>query len=313
MSVSNLVQVRRFRRDDRDQLAELVNAHVQAVVPGIVVPTNRILSQIERESGEFIVDPWVEHRITLVAEQRGRIVAAAHLLTFRDDPDVNPGYRGAAEIRWLLQWPPAPYWPDADEAGEALLQAALTVLATPNRAHDADSSPRTIRCDPSLPAPGVYGVPQQWPHIERLLIDAGFRPGDRTEIIYLADTTKLADTADAATEMQRSVGINGTRFAGDHGYIEVQIIGTEGSRSPGLNGWADIGNLHVDPPSRLQHTGRALIAHAARWLQLGHVDRLLHYVDDRDTDGQAFAVTIGFTALGRTRRGWLLSQPHCTT
>jgi hypothetical protein len=69
------IEVRPFRRDDREQLTGLVNAHVPAVVPGMSVSVNRVMSQLERDPGEFIVDPWVSERATLVAEQRRRIVA----------------------------------------------------------------------------------------------------------------------------------------------------------------------------------------------------------------------------------------------
>ena len=112
------VQVRPFRRADREQLTMLVNAHVQAVVPGVLVSVNTVLSQLERDPGEFIVDPWVAERATLVAEQRGRVVAAAHLLRYGAGEDVGKAYRGSAEINWLLFWPEASYWPDsADAAG----------------------------------------------------------------------------------------------------------------------------------------------------------------------------------------------------
>jgi hypothetical protein len=76
------VEVRPFRRGDREQLTALVNAHVQAVVPGVSVSVNTVMSQLERDPGEFIVDPWVAERATLVAEQRGRVAAAAHLLRY---------------------------------------------------------------------------------------------------------------------------------------------------------------------------------------------------------------------------------------
>jgi 5-keto 4-deoxyuronate isomerase len=66
--------VRPFRRADRDQLTALVNAHAQAVVPGAVVSVNTVLSQLEAEPDELIVDPWVDRRATLVAGQRGRVV-----------------------------------------------------------------------------------------------------------------------------------------------------------------------------------------------------------------------------------------------
>ena len=103
-----LVRVRPFRRAHRDQLTALVNAHAQAVVPSVVVSVNTVLSQLEAEPGEFIVDPWVDRRATLVAEQRGR-VAAAHLLRYRGGGAGGESYRDVGEIRWLLCWPPAPF------------------------------------------------------------------------------------------------------------------------------------------------------------------------------------------------------------
>ena len=59
---------------------------------------NTVLSQFERDPGEFIVDPWVAERATLVAEQRRRVVAAAHLLRYGEGEDVGRAYRGTAEI-----------------------------------------------------------------------------------------------------------------------------------------------------------------------------------------------------------------------
>ena len=102
------VQVRPFRRGDRDQLTRLVNAHAEAVVPGMSVSVNTVLGSLERQPGEFIVDPWVSERVTLVAEQRGRVAAAAHLLRYYPDDRAGGAYRDAGEIRWLLYWPLAP-------------------------------------------------------------------------------------------------------------------------------------------------------------------------------------------------------------
>src|SRR5919204_2326473 len=123
-SLMSSIEVRPFRRSDREQLTRLVNAHAAAVVPGVSVSVNAVLSQLEREPGEFIVDPWVRQRATLVAEQRGRVVAAAHLLRYGDDESVGPSYRDAGEIRWFVFWPEAPYWPDSAEAADALIAAS---------------------------------------------------------------------------------------------------------------------------------------------------------------------------------------------
>lgn len=112
----NTVRVRPFHRRDRQQLADLVNAHAAAVVPGMRVSVSTVLSELERQSREFIVDPWVSERVTLVAEQHDRVAAAAHLLRFSADERVGKTYRGAREIHWLLFWPEAPagnpYWPE---------------------------------------------------------------------------------------------------------------------------------------------------------------------------------------------------------
>lgn len=120
--------MRPFHRADRDQLTPLVSAHAQAVVPSVVVSVNTVLSHLEAEPGEFVVDPWVDRRATLVAEQRGRVVAAVHLLRYRADDDVGDSYRDVGEIRWLLCWPPAPFWPDTEAAGNALAAAAVARL-----------------------------------------------------------------------------------------------------------------------------------------------------------------------------------------
>ena len=66
------IEVRPFRRSDRDQLTQLVNAHAAAVIPGMGASVSAVLSALERQPGEFIEDPWVSERVTLVAEQASR-------------------------------------------------------------------------------------------------------------------------------------------------------------------------------------------------------------------------------------------------
>ena len=39
-------EVRAFRRTDGEQVTALVNAHVQAVIPGVSVPQNAVLAQL---------------------------------------------------------------------------------------------------------------------------------------------------------------------------------------------------------------------------------------------------------------------------
>ena len=181
------VQVRPFRRGDRDQLTDLVNAHAGAVVPGMSVSVNTVLGSLERQPGEFIVDPWVSERVTLVAEQRSRVAAAAHLLRYYPDDRAGPAYRNTGEICWLLYWPLAPAgnpcWPDATGAAEALIAACIEVFGRWGVTGQYAGG--------ELPVPGVYGVPEQWPHIAALYRRAGFSHTGHTEIVYLAPVEDL--------------------------------------------------------------------------------------------------------------------------
>ncbi|MEV6493396.1 GNAT family N-acetyltransferase [Actinoplanes sp. NPDC051633] len=293
------IRIRPFARGDREQVTSLVNAHIAAVVPGVSVSVQALLSQLEREPGDFIVDRWVRERVTLVAEQRGRVTAAAHLLRYGDDEGTGAQYRNAGEIRWLVCWPDAPYWPDAAEAGDALAVACHAQLTRwgVTRRH----------ADGALPAPGVYGVPEQWPHIRELYRRLGFTGEGRTELVYLAAVDGLRRPA-AALTIRRTLGVNGTRLTAvrdgaDVGYIEVDTNLDAGPRTSRVGAWADIGNLWVDPAHRRGGIGTWLLGQAAAWLDLGGVTRLLDYADADDHPYQSFLTATGFTLLTRTTRG----------
>jgi GNAT superfamily N-acetyltransferase len=310
------IEVRPFRRGDRDQLTSLVNAHLAAVVPGMSVSVATVLGQLEREPGEFIVDPWVRERVTLVAVEHDRIAAAAYLLRYGSDERVGSSYRNSGEIRWLLFWPEGPasanaHWTDATRAAELLMAACLRQL------EEWDVS--SLDAGGELPAPGVYGVPEQWPHIRALYERAGFRHTGDTEVMYLIrveDVPAPSEPPLAGLRVRRSVGLNGTRLSAvcdDQvaGYIEVEIF-QDGERLPRHGRWADIGNLHVADDYRRRGVATWLLAQAAEWLRLAQVGRLLNYawLEGTDSTGQnydgyrAFLTASGFRELTRSARGW---------
>jgi GNAT superfamily N-acetyltransferase len=316
------IEVRPFRRSDRQQLTDLVNAHAAAVVPGQGASVAAVLGQLEREPGEFIVDPWVAERRTLVAGQDDRVAAAAHLLRFAADDRVGAAYRGGGEIRWLLFWPQAPtgerpYWTDATAAADRLMSACISQFE--------QWRVSTQSAGGELPVRGVYGVPEQWPHISALFERAGFAHDGHTEIVYLArveDLLRPAEPPLAGLKVRRSVGLNGTRLSavlgGDCiGYIEVEIF-EEGERFPRHGGWADIGNLRVSPQYRRRGVAPWLVGQVAGWLRLAGVSRLLDYTyaEGQDETGQtydqdrAFLQASPFTELTRTRRGWTRVVPR---
>jgi hypothetical protein len=311
------IQVRPFSRRDRDQLTDLVNAHAAAVVPGVGVSVAAMLSHLERDPGEFIVDPWVAERTTLVAEQNNRVAAAAHLLRYRDDEGVGPAYRGGGEIRWLVFWPEGPrssnpWWTAGTQAAADLMAACIAQFEQWNVTSQNAGG--------ELPVPGVYGVPEQWPHVSALYEHAGFEHHGHTELVYLArvgDLPRLARPPVAGLELRRTVGLNGTRLSavleGEViGYIEVEIR-DEGERLARQGGWADVGNLRVTEPFRRRKVATWLLGQAADWLDLARVERLLDYsyLEGADATGQtydeyrAFLDALPFRLLTATRRGWI--------
>jgi GNAT superfamily N-acetyltransferase len=294
------IEIRPFRRSDRDQLTDLVNAHIEAVLPGVSVSPNAVLSQLEREPDEIVVDPWVVTRHTLVAIQRDRLVAAAHLRTFADEERVAPDHRGAGEFLWLLSWP------DSADAADALAAAGVAALERAGAGR--------IHGDGSLPAPATYGVPDVWPHVARALERAGFAPGERVEAVLVADVADLPHPGDPPTpglELRISLGGRGTRFSAVLdgavvGIHEVQADLTAGGTRSRLAGWADVWELHVDTAHRRRGIGTWLVGHAADRLRLARADRLLAYAVPDEDDGELpFLTAMGFRELTRTRRGWV--------
>ncbi|AEV85628.1 hypothetical protein ACWT_4606 [Actinoplanes sp. SE50] len=285
------MQIRPFARGDREQVTALVNAHVAAVVPGLSVSVQTLLSQLEREPGETVVDPWVTARVTIVAEERQRVVAAAHLLRY----DGAGDYRDAGEIRWLV------CRPEHVDAGDALALAGHALFRRWGVARRL--------ADGGLPAPGVYGVPAQWPHVRGIYERAGFRQTGRTETVHLA---RVADLARQAVPLpglttRRTVGGTGTRIAAlrgaeQIGYIEVDTDLDGGPRMSRAGCWADVGNLWIEPACRRRGVGSWLLGQAADWLDLGGTTRLLDYADEGEDGYAGFLTAVGFTVLTSTGR-----------
>ncbi|GHA35123.1 hypothetical protein GCM10010372_39140 [Streptomyces tauricus] len=293
-------QVRPFHRDDRDQLTELVNAHVAAVVPGLSVSVNTVLSAMARQPDEFITDAWVAERTTLVAEQRGHLVAGAHLLRYRADTGVGEQYRNAGCVEWFVCRPPGSLWPDADQTADLLMAACLARLARWNV--------RVRYADGALPAPAVYGLPRPWPHIRAACERAGFRHTGDTEVLLIAEVADLPSvTPPAAVRVDRSVGECGTRFtarsdADELGFVEIDTTLDRPERHARGGGLADIGNLHLARPVAGLETW--LLARAARWLRLSGVRILLAYESAGDAAAIGRLTSAGFHELTRTDRGW---------
>jgi GNAT superfamily N-acetyltransferase len=293
------IEVRPFQRRDRDQLAALVNAHIEVVLPGVAVSVNAVLSQLEREPDEAIVDPWAVARATFVAVVRDRVAGAAHLVRYGTDERVSGSYRDTAEMRWLV------FSPGDEAAADALAARCIAAMEEWGVAR--------MYADGALPAPGIYGVPDVWPHVEGALLRAGFAPGERVEAVLVADVADLPRGGPAPVDgltVRRVLGRHATRFSAlldgrVVGMYEVQGDLTAGGALSRLAGWADVWELHVEEGVRRRGVATWLVGHAADWLRLARVERVLDYVIVGEDDARlAFLTALGWRELTRARRGW---------
>ena len=301
-------EVRPFVRSDRDGLTSLANRHIAAVLPGGSIPVAALLSQMERDSAETVIDPWVIDRHTIVGIETDRVVAAAHLKRYGTDNRVSPSFHDAGVIDWVI------CDPDCLAAGTAVMQAATAHLAT--------WGVRIWYADGTLPCLGVYGVPDAWPHVQQLFAEAGFSDdGGQIEVVFAGDLADVAPPTLPAIEglaVRRVVGPLGTAFQAllDRTVIGVfEVEDTHGVGNAQLARWADECNHHVGAAHRRQGIGTWLFAQGCEWLRLGGKNRILTYaIERRAEDAEPMEGTadewatyyarFGLQPITRTRRGW---------
>lgn len=293
-------EIRMFMRPDRDQLTELVNVHIAAVVPGWALPVSALLAQFEREPAQYVVDPWVIDRTTLVAIERDRVVAGANLKRYAADARVSPDYYGAGEVAWFVAWP------RKQEAALALAYACTAKLD--------EWEVRRQWADGALPTPATFGIPAAWPHVRTAIAAAGFSDDEgRTEVLLAGALDTVGDPDEPPLDgltVRREVDNLAVRFSAvleDHiiGYVNVHDDLTRGGTLSCLRGWAELREHFVEPPYRRQGVGRWLVRHAASWLRLGGTSRILAmWAEELDAGSLAFLLQFGWQEIGSTRRGW---------
>ncbi len=127
------MHVHRFEPAYLPGLRALVNNHLSTVVPGWAMTDEAVAAHLSRDPGEYVTDPWVTERATLLVTEGWAVLAAAHLLRYGEGEEVGEHFRGAGEIGWLLSVPGRSEATAAvlSEAREALADRARGALATP--------------------------------------------------------------------------------------------------------------------------------------------------------------------------------------
>ncbi|HEU5102243.1 MAG TPA: GNAT family N-acetyltransferase [Roseiflexaceae bacterium] len=303
-----MISIACYQPEHLPQLQALINTHMGALVPGWALPEAAIASRLQRNPGEYVVDPWVAERVTLCAIERQRVVAAAHLLRYGSGSEVGAGYHNLSEIAWFLAWP------EASTAAAALLKATRGQIERWGVAQG-------WALETCLPAGPFAGVPDAWPHIAAALAIAGYSLDSREareEALYAGYLGQIPEPAAppiAGLSIRRTTGRFGAHFVASLG---EQAVGdcdcvsdlTDGGALPALYGWGELAELEVREPWRGRGIGTWLAQHAAAWMRLGGCSRIILSVaaEDETAGAGRFYQQLGWNPLSRFQRGWVMAQ-----
>jgi hypothetical protein len=99
-----MAQIELFQPAHLPQMQTLVNAHLSTLAPGWALPEQFLASRLQRDPGEFVVDPWVTARVTLCAIERQRVVAAEDEAAGADRFYQRQGWQALVRLQrgWVL-------------------------------------------------------------------------------------------------------------------------------------------------------------------------------------------------------------------
>ena len=106
-----MVQIAPLDRSHLPQVLSLVNSHLSTVIPRWSLTADYFWERLQSEPQEYITDPWVIERKSIVGIVKDRVCAAAHFRRYGDD---TPS-KGIGDIAWIL------FWPEEREAGAAVM------------------------------------------------------------------------------------------------------------------------------------------------------------------------------------------------
>ena len=280
-----------------EQVQYLVNGHLRAVVPGWALPLEYIAFCLKRNPSEYVTDPWVWERKSLVALKEGRVCGAAHLLKYGADSPAS----GSGEIDWFV------CWPNETATGAALLSAAEEQLGA--------WECRKSRFNGNLPAPLMSGVPDSWPHVIELISEAGYAPrDDRDEAVFGGTLNSVSPPGEAPVRgmrIKRTAGGFGTCFTAwlDDTAVCTCECGTDldqGGRLPAFSRWAGLSELGTEEDWRNKGIGAWVVRHAVQWLVMAGKTRCVLCVamDNEKNGAGRFYRRFGWSPFVRLKRGW---------
>ena len=289
-----MVQIAPLDRSHLPQVLALVNSHLSTVIPGWSLTADYFWERLKSEPQEYITDPWVAERKSIVGIVKDRVCAAAHLRRYGDDTR----WKGVGDIDWIV------FWPGEREASEAVMTECRRQMNAWQVMDEQISGP--------LPVPACVGIPDVWPHISGLVEQFGYSANeDIDESVYggtLNEISALGEPPVKGVTIQRDAGEFGTRFVArldgrDIAHCECIADLTQGGQLPALAGWAELSELATSETMRNQGVGSWVVRHAVEWLRMARCDRIVLSVarDDEKAGAGRFYKRFGWMPLVRQK------------
>ena len=296
-----MVAVEPHRDSQLEQLERLVNCHLAGVVPGWRLPASVIAGSLRRRADDQDSDLWVAERCTLCAVEEDRLLGAAHILRYETEPAVGAGYRGTAELAWLL------FWPEAEQAAHALIERACRMVSD-------WGSRQMYACDTSLPVPVVSGVPESWPHVSAALVRGGFEAfAAHEQVLYGGQLPDVREQAPPLAGLTARAAMDepGQRFlaeldGGEVGFVEWSPDLSCGGSLPALGGWAELCALGVREEWRGRGIGEWLVRWTVPFLRMAGASHVVVAVaaGQEEAGARRLCKRLGWEPMVRLEQGW---------
>jgi GNAT superfamily N-acetyltransferase len=298
---AKMATIRPFKIDDLPQLTQLINTHIAMLIPTWGLPSELILSRLEKNPDEPVIDPWVIERATFCAFVGENLVGAAHLLRYGDTEPVNENHHKHGDIAWLV------FEPECEAEAKALLASCHAQM----KGWEVKS---LGAWETGLYIPCFTGISDNWPHIGKLFYEAGYRPKpERAEAVFGGGFDGIYSAREIPDKFAMKQRITANEIAiGLHRYgervatIEAKIDCSENDTKPALKTWAELSEVEVAENWRRQGIGRMLIAYLVFLLKKTEASQVVFTVakDDEEAGAGAFYQSFGWKPFSRSQDGW---------
>ena len=298
--------IREFHEDDLPQLTLLINLHISMIIPEWGLPSAYIRSHLDAHPEQYVIDPWVIERKTLLAFDGEKLVAAGHLLRYGIDEKVSDNYKNTGDIAWFVAYP------DAMSEARDLLEACVKQM----REWGLDS---ISAWDSGLPIPVTMGIYDKWPHLAKLFREAGFQPKpERQEAIWGGKivlpfgVNKTLPQTIASQYANGKITILSVATGERIAFANVTAELTMNGKRPLLKDWGELEEIWVHENWRRMGIASFMLKITVSYLMKSGCKHIVFAVtiDDEMAGAGDFYRSMGWDMISRCEDGWELLMPQ---